>query len=278
MSDILTIEAGTVWRRAGMVAKSNGAPITAGTVNYYLKAKSGGNAGKYWNDAATTWDAAETPNPMTHDADGNWTIELSSSPFVAGVMYLEYAKESGGLHIPAEGRLLRGTAPADFTAADRTKLTNCDTQATRFAGMIVLDGAVYRYTANSVELAPTGSTVTVSLSAVNVGEAPVVNLTVYQHATFGPFTIDAETSQAGDEHALVAYRAAGADADWSLTTDGHQIAVDVDDPTKIVIEADEETTATAGVWRYVLRNTTDKQVICAGTINIEAAPDYEEEA
>ena len=45
---------------------------------------------------------------MTHDADGHWDILLTAGadgPFVAGVRYREYVKESGNLHVP-DGRLL----------------------------------------------------------------------------------------------------------------------------------------------------------------------------
>ena len=116
MSDIISIRVGEVWRSAGMVKKVDGAPITSGTVNYYLKALTGDDAGKWWKDADETWDAAETANAMTHQADGNWTIQLTSSPFAAGVVYLEYAKESGDLHVPAEGRMLRGVVEGADTA------------------------------------------------------------------------------------------------------------------------------------------------------------------
>lgn len=80
--------------------KSDGDPIKTGTVNYYLKAKSGPNDGKWWRDSDQTWQAVETANPMTHEADGHWEIDLTTSPFVDGVRYLEYVEESGDLHIP----------------------------------------------------------------------------------------------------------------------------------------------------------------------------------
>jgi len=96
-----------------MVAKSSGSAITSGTVSYYLKALTGSDVGKWWDDDAGDWAASETPNAMTHQGDGCWTIELSASPFEEDVFYLEYAKESGNLHIAAEGRLLRGQVAVD---------------------------------------------------------------------------------------------------------------------------------------------------------------------
>lgn len=125
-SDILSILVGETWRKAGMVAKASGDAITSGTVNYYLKAKSGVNAGKWWKNSDQTWAVVETANAMTHDADGNWTIELAESPFADGVVYLEYAKESTNLHVAGEGRLLRGKA-VDYG------LASADTGATAVA-------------------------------------------------------------------------------------------------------------------------------------------------
>lgn len=115
-SDIHSILVGEVWRSAGMIAKASGNAITTGTVNYYLKALTGTNAGKWWKDLDQTWDVAETANAMTHQADGSWTITLAASPFTTGVLYLEYAKESGDLHVAGEGRLLRGIPSTDAVA------------------------------------------------------------------------------------------------------------------------------------------------------------------
>jgi hypothetical protein len=66
-----------------MVAKADGAAIVAGDVNYYLKALTGDNAGKWWKNADQTWDVAETANAMTHQIDGSWTIQLAASPFAS---------------------------------------------------------------------------------------------------------------------------------------------------------------------------------------------------
>ncbi len=107
MTDIQSIRVGETIRSAGMVKKADGDAIVAGTCNYYLLRLSDG---EYWNDAANDWttDQAKTGNAMTHRGDGLWTVELTSSPFAAGAVYVEWAEESGGLHVPAEGRLLRG--------------------------------------------------------------------------------------------------------------------------------------------------------------------------
>ena len=125
-SDIHSILVGETWRKAGMVAKGSGSAITAGTCNYYLLALTGANAGKWWKNSDQTWAVAETANALTHKADGNWTIELAASPFADGILYLEYAKESGDLHVAAEGKLLRGKA-VDYG------LLSADTGATAVA-------------------------------------------------------------------------------------------------------------------------------------------------
>jgi hypothetical protein len=108
MSQYHTINAGELERGFTAVARADGSPIAAGTVNYYLKCKSGANAGKWWRNSDQSWQAAETANAMAHDADGHWDILLTAGaagPFTAGVRYREYMKESGDLHVP-EGRLL----------------------------------------------------------------------------------------------------------------------------------------------------------------------------
>ena len=112
-SDIHSVLVGELWRKASLVAKASGSAIAAGTVNYYLKALTGANAGKWWKNADQTWDVAETANAMTHQADGCWTITLAATPFADAIIYLEYAKESGDLHVAGEGRLLRGKAVVD---------------------------------------------------------------------------------------------------------------------------------------------------------------------
>jgi hypothetical protein len=109
-SDINAIVVGETWRAVGMVAKASGSAIEA-DVSYYLKCLSGAHAGKWWDDAnysTVPWAAGAVANAMTHHDDGNWTIELSASPFEAGIMYLEFSKEDSDLHVAGEGRLLRG--------------------------------------------------------------------------------------------------------------------------------------------------------------------------
>ena len=99
------IDSNTTERIFPVVAKASGSPITTGTVNYYLKAKSGTNVGKWWRDSDQTWQATETANAMTHEVDGSWEIDLSAAPFSHGVRFLEYVKESGDLHAPVSNHV-----------------------------------------------------------------------------------------------------------------------------------------------------------------------------
>ena len=114
MASYQSIEAGTLLPRGfPLVAKASGGPISAGTVNYHLKALTGANAGKWWRKSDNTWQAVETANAMTYeDADGNWSLALTDSPFTDGIAYLEYAKESGDLHIPAQRWLIGEYTPS----------------------------------------------------------------------------------------------------------------------------------------------------------------------
>ena len=82
-----------------MIAKANLAPITTGTVNFYLVAKDGTNAGKYYN-ANGTWTVAEAvAGVATHRADGHWYLSFPSACWSKGVRYRFYAKESNDYHV-----------------------------------------------------------------------------------------------------------------------------------------------------------------------------------
>ena len=100
-----SIDVGETQRFFTVVAREDGSPIVTGDMNYVLMATSGANAGKTWNNATQTWTALIHLNPMTHVDQGHWKIDLTSSPFVAGVKYLEYISEPGGLYVPQSRHL-----------------------------------------------------------------------------------------------------------------------------------------------------------------------------
>jgi len=91
-----------------LVAKASGSPIITGTVNFYLKALDGINAGKWYRGSDTTWQAAEAlAGAGTYsDGDGGWQLSLPSAVWTRNVAYRVYAKESGSLHIPVGENLL----------------------------------------------------------------------------------------------------------------------------------------------------------------------------
>ncbi len=90
-----------------LVAKASGNPIVSGTVNFYLVANDGANAGKWYRGADTSWQAAEAiAGVATHRADGHWYRSLPSGVWTRNVAYTAYARESGNLHIPVEDHVL----------------------------------------------------------------------------------------------------------------------------------------------------------------------------
>jgi len=131
-----SIETGLKERFFTVVGRSDGNPITAGTVNYYLKAKSGDNAGKWWQDSDQTWQDTEVANTMTHEADGHWEIELTSSPFIDEERYLEYVKEASNRHVPDSRHLVgqdRLNQPDNDSIAlilESVQDLSCDTETT----------------------------------------------------------------------------------------------------------------------------------------------------
>jgi len=155
MSDYQTIEAANTRDRIfSVVARADGSPITSGTVNYYLKALSGAQSGKWWRDSDQTWQASETANVMTHQADGHWTRAVTATPWTSGVEYLEYVKESGDLHIPiCRGLACEYTPAADsnrYASADAVAISGDTTAADNWEAM--LDGTGATLTLNKLRI------------------------------------------------------------------------------------------------------------------------------
>jgi hypothetical protein len=95
-----------------IVAKATGNPITAGTVNFYLKNLETGN---WFRGSDSSWQASEfLAGTGTHESDGNWTIDLVSAAWVQDDRYRLYAKESGDLHVPVSEEVVC-LNPADLT-------------------------------------------------------------------------------------------------------------------------------------------------------------------
>lgn len=109
-----------------LVAKADGSAITAGTVNFYLKAQTGDEAAKWWRGSDSTWQVAEAiAGAATHSSDGHWELSLASVVWTNNVALLNYAKETGDLHIPVSqdilvaafgGSIIAGSGPLTTAA------------------------------------------------------------------------------------------------------------------------------------------------------------------
>ena len=80
--------------------RTSGDPLTAGTVNAYLVADEGVNAGKWFRGSDKTWQAAPAiAAECTHKDDGHWQAVIPTEAWISGVKYMSYAKETTNLHI-----------------------------------------------------------------------------------------------------------------------------------------------------------------------------------
>jgi hypothetical protein len=170
VGDYQTIEAGdTALRGFSLVKRADGSPITSGTVNWYLKALSGTNAGKWWGtDNSWNDNDNDTLNPMTHQTDGHWTVDPGNPFATAGVRFLEYAKESGDLHIPVSRFLTANNTPiADGNKrVDVSKLRGTLQTAGCDLGTRV-DTTIGSRLATSSYTAPDNATIEAAIAAIN---------------------------------------------------------------------------------------------------------------
>jgi hypothetical protein len=100
---------------------SDGAAVTdAGgvTAQYYLKATTGANAGKWWKASDNAWSATEvSAGAMTHGQRGQWSVSIASGAWVDQVEYQEYAVDSGGVAIVVARQLRCETTKAGMKLA-----------------------------------------------------------------------------------------------------------------------------------------------------------------
>ena len=120
------------------------------------------------------------------------TIILEEALTSAPVNGVEFAIVS--LHIHPVSQIQSGLATAAALATESTKITAIETFATRVTTGLVADGAVYQFTANMLELGPSGSSTVTVLPATGivadrsagttltpvVGETISQSITVYQ--------------------------------------------------------------------------------------------------
>jgi len=86
--------------RLDVIAKASADPIIAGTVNFYLIATNGDNAGKWYRAADASWQAAEaSAGASTYKGGSLWQLEIAAAAWINGVSYSLYAKETGDLNV-----------------------------------------------------------------------------------------------------------------------------------------------------------------------------------
>lgn len=86
---------------ADLVARADGSPIEAGTINLYVIANTGDNAGNWFKTDGDSWEvAAAIAGIMAHKGDGHWQVSVDAACWIDGVEYTIYAKEGGDLHTP----------------------------------------------------------------------------------------------------------------------------------------------------------------------------------
>lgn len=113
---------------ARVIAKSDGVtPITTGTVNWYLVALTGTNAGKWWDSANEEWSATEATAASTEAADGFiggavWQATIDEAAWLANTKYSLYIKESGDLHVPWDDQCVPMGAAYDGTVETTASL------------------------------------------------------------------------------------------------------------------------------------------------------------
>ncbi len=114
--------------RSALLLNHSGNPITTGTVNYYLIALDGDNAGK-WLTKDGNWSASEaaygsTGTPSYADAKGTagvWEQSVIAAGWIDGVTYREYWMDTLGYVGNAPGETVycgeTGDSAADVVTA-----------------------------------------------------------------------------------------------------------------------------------------------------------------
>lgn len=83
-----------------LIAKASGDAIVSGTVNFYLIAINGNNAGKWFRASDSSWQSSEaSAGEATYKGGAAWRLAIAAAAWISGVDYIVYAKESGDLNI-----------------------------------------------------------------------------------------------------------------------------------------------------------------------------------
>jgi hypothetical protein len=99
-----------------MIAKADGEPITSGTVNLYLQAKSGANAGKWFKASDSSWsDSEQVAGTATHQSRGRWSGTIIAAAWITGVHYDLSGQESGHLNIDYSDEVVEISTPMEVS-------------------------------------------------------------------------------------------------------------------------------------------------------------------
>jgi len=100
---------------ASIVAKADGSPIIAGTVNAYVIADTGANAGKWFKTSDNSWSATEAVSGVCAFKGGSvWEVSVDAECWTAGIEYSAYYVESGGLNVIGSPDRYRCEYPQDL--------------------------------------------------------------------------------------------------------------------------------------------------------------------
>jgi len=214
------------------ISRATGAPIDSGTVNFYLQADNGTNAGKWWRGADSSWQAAEAiAGAATHQADGHWNLSIASGAWADGVTYLLYHKYTTApdVHVPNSDQVL------------------CETRLT-IEGIV--DGVFDELLSGHTGAGSAGAALSAASSTLGTG-ARTVTITVddgtdelenaFVRLTNGAETYAGNTSAAG----VIVFSVD--DATWTvaITKSGYSFT-----PTTLVVNGDE--TQTYSMTGYTL--------------------------
>lgn len=154
-----------------------------------------------------------------------------------------------------DGVSVAGAVLAQWSIANRQAIVNAP-------------ATVGPFPAAALAAAPTGSTITVAQTAA-VGSITAFNLETTQYGS-PSLPITCSVSQQGDGHKFAIYPL----DDFStptVTLGSSLCSVGASPYTTVTVALDDAYTATAGVFSYILRNTTDDIDAARGTLRIRPA-------
>lgn len=281
----------------------SGEPIIDGTISLYLLCIEASTPvfENVWYKSDDSYNSPEeayaTAALATGSTQGVWAVEVRAEAFVAGRKYRAYwvdsagrgepyteeiEVETGGTAIKTETATLAAVKPdykptvdsSGYTAVqadvdvDEAAIATAVVAEINESGVVVAAAStVGAFPAAALAAAPTGPAYTVQRTSV--GNAPQVDITLYQKCAIPSTTITASTSQTAKEHQLIVVTSQrNATVAWYLNNTHFTV-----DGVNVTFADTDAYTQTAGTWWYYLKNTTDDVVICEGALTIQPTPE-----